>query len=866
MDNSGSKENRQAQHAANTVTPASKGHPDSNRPSKPSRHPPAPLLAWAVGAALGIALEDAFESLAPALHLSLWLSILLLSLLLQIRQLQRPSRSTPPAHSPAHSPAPALADSPAPSRMASAALSLALFALLHHFTDCRSPSRPPWGSPPLDAIPSATPRTATLQGLVASRPTPSPSFRGQLRSEFRLTLTSSTPPSLPKNASLQVLWTGPPPGLGDHVELRAALHPIPAPRNPGQFDSAHRRRRERLWLEAEVFHALDTRILEKGQPNAWDRLSTASRQALDEQLGRGLEAQPRMHDLLSSMILGLPAGGLREWREMFRNTGTLHLFAVSGLNLSMLSGLLGTALRLSLLPERSQTLLLTGALLFYAIATGLSASCVRALVMAVLVLGTVFVAKPVSVLNSLGAAALLLLASNTNTLFDWGFQLSFALVLTLVLLSPPLTRLLLHPTLPDPLLPRPLWSSGRRRFVQVGTVAAQACAVTLAAWLGSLPWALWAFEQISFVGLLANLLAAPIAFTNMAIGFAALCCAPLGPLTPWLNQLNASCAQILLACLQWSSHLPAASVPVPSLRQAPELAVLDLQGAPCVLLRNGPHFHLLDCGSRHQTQSVVLPALRQLGVDSLTSLILCRPAAESIGGTLDLLEQLPTRNILDSPLKSLSRTRREIHEWIEAIPRPVTRIRAGDRIDLGHNATLEVLYPPFAVSSLALPSAPSSKAATTASKAAFPDAGGSIGPHADDKGLVLRFCSPEFSLLYTACAGFPTEQWLLRHRRSELAADIWVRGWHGREPTGSREFLEAVHPRAVIVSTPPWRRSFPTTPSANGIPQETVLFDQTQAGAVLGRVHRGHFQLKAFLSRERSDWPLPGATHVGLPP
>jgi competence protein ComEC len=848
---------------------------------RPSRLPPAPLLWVLSGAILGILLEDGLEHLPlpRSWHPILWGTLLLLGLQpllpsLQRQTLQRRIRQTlgiliQPALAQRLFPRPSCLSRLSPSHR-SAALSssssslptstgprsrgfvfssgLALFALLHHHTDCTSPSRPP-SLPPLPSpSPPGSLGVFTLQGLVDATPSNRDGFRGLPRCEFPLTLSSSQPPLLPKGAHVLAVWTGPPPAHGDQVELRASVHPFAGARNPGQPNPAQRHRRERLWLEAETFHSLDAQILQQGQPPAWSRFGSNCRRFFEAQLGRGLESQPKIHALLSSMILGLPSGGLREWRDLFRNTGTLHLFAVSGLNLTLLSGLLGGALRFSplSLSERPRTLLLTAAALLYGLATGLSTSCVRALVMTALALGTVLVCKPVSMLNSLGAAGLLLLTCNTNNLFDWGFQLSFALVLILSLLSPPIQRLLVRPALPDPLLPRSLWSPVQKCVLQIGTSTAQACAVTVAAWLGSLPWAIFAFEQISPAGLIANLVAGPIAFLNMALGFAALVCAPLGPITPWLNQINATGARALLSCLRWSNQLPGASVTLPPWSPPPTLAVLDLQGAPCVLLQTGSQFHLLDCGSRYQTQTVVLPALREFGVRHLSSLILCRPASESIGGTLDLLEQIPVLTLLDSPLKSPSRTRREIHEWLSALRRSIHTVRAGDRLDLGGQSSLEVLYPP------APPSSPGT---------VLPQA-----PLADDKGLILRFRSPDFTLLYTGCAGFPTEQWLLQHRASQLAADIWVRGWHSREMTGSPEFLAAVRPRTIIVSAPPSRGSVRRVLAPGSSLGDPVVFEQAVTGAVLGQRRENRFELKACLSPTRTDWPLPIPANSNHPP
>jgi beta-lactamase superfamily II metal-dependent hydrolase len=78
--------------------------------------------------------------------------------------------------------------------------------------------------------------------------------------------------------------------------------------------------------------------------------------------------------------------------------------------------------------------------------------------------------------------------------------------------------------------------------------------------------------------------------------------------------------------------------------------------------------------------------------------------------------------------------------------------------------------------------------------------GGVRASLADDKGLVVRFSTQSWSLLYTADAGYPTERWLLEHRPEQLHADVWVRGNHAREVTGTDAFVEAVNPGLIVVS------------------------------------------------------------------
>src|SRR5439155_2460275 len=93
-------------------------------------------------------------------------------------------------------------------------------------------------------------------------------------------------------------------------------------------------------------------------------------------------------------------------------------------------------------------------LLFYAAVTGLHVSSVRAAVMSSVLLGGLFFERKAFVLNSLAAAAFFLLCWDTNELFSTGFQLSFAVVGTIILVADLPFGSLRRLSAPDPFLPQ----------------------------------------------------------------------------------------------------------------------------------------------------------------------------------------------------------------------------------------------------------------------------------------------------------------------------------------------------------------------------------------------------------------------------
>ncbi len=592
--------------------------------------------------------------------------------------------------------------------------------------------------------------------------------------KFRLKVDAVAPlESAQPGSELLVFWKGPPPLCGDVVSLRAVLRRISPARNPGQFDDAAFYQRQDLWAEAVVMNAAEARVTRPA--TGWELQTWANkgREAIAAQLLRGIESRPQTHALISSMVLGLHGDALQQTRLWFRDTGTLHLFAVSGLNLSMLAGFLAVLLRLAWMRPRLASFLALPVLAAYGVVTGLGPSCLRALVMSGMLLASEWIERPAIALNSLGAAALLLLLTDGNTFFQGGFQLSFGLVLMLLLGVRPLAARFRRALEPDPLLPKKLWSTKRRRVLWGWRHVAEAVAVSLVAWVAGLPWSVVLFHQIVPVAILANLVAVPIAFVNLSLGFLALLCAPLGPVTPTLNKINATFAEALLTFIEWADALPGGHRSIaPPFSALPELVVFDMGEGGAVLLRQGGQTWLLDCGTEFQVRSILLPAFQRYGINRLDGLVLSHGDSAHIGGTLTLREALPIGCIFDTSLKDRSICRRHILQWLEASHANLRRVSAGETWKVAPQVCCEVLHPP-------------------------PDLDAAV---ADDKVLVLRWSTPNWSLLYTADAGFPTERWLLEHAHEQLHADVWVRGTHAREATGTDAFVEAIGAKIVVVA------------------------------------------------------------------
>ena len=208
--------------------------------------------------------------------------------------------------------------------------------------------------------------------------------------------------------------------------------------------------------------------------------------------------------LFAALILGKRSDLPEQTRTAFSVAGVSHVLAISGLHVMLIAFVFYRLLRISLMRlgfswhwvERirtSGTLLL---LMLYLLVSGGSISATRATIMMALFMGSVLFQRPSNPLNTLSIAAFIILLIKPLQLFQPGFQLSFAAVASLVGLMPSL-HLWLQP------LPRML-----RSLLQL--VGASGIAT-----LGTFPILLYHFGQVSWGGLLLNILVIPL--TTLAL-------------------------------------------------------------------------------------------------------------------------------------------------------------------------------------------------------------------------------------------------------------------------------------------------------------------------------------------------------------
>jgi ComEC/Rec2-related protein len=650
-----------------------------------------------------------------------------------------------------------------------------------------------------------------------------------LRSRFAARLEELTldDAELRPGCLVMVTWDGPPPLYGGRYRVRAAIGNCPPVRNPGAFDYTGWLANAGIRSQLAVLRGRDAELLAVGG-NPLVRFADAARGWIEETITRGIAGTAEAM-LIRAMVIGDTADAPDSIKDAFRETGTFHLFSVSGLHVGIVAVILWTALGLFGVSQRHSVLIIIPALFFYALVTGLSPASLRAAIMLSIIAAGLLLDRPPTPLNSIGAAGLVILLGDSSQLFNSGFQLSFGAVTAIILLAHPLRSRITARFEPDPFLPTRLIGPLHHLALKLAGGAATLVAVSFAAWLVSLPLTIWYFHLVSLSSIPANLFAVPL--SSAVLGLAAISIVS-GIVSPWLatvfNHANFLLAKLLLVIVQAFAAIPGSSFYVGPAAPAGTFATLTVldagAGGSAVLLADGLSW-VIDPGGEFFADTVTIPFLRMHGVNALDGLALTHGDAKHIGGTERLLDTIPPREVLDSGLPDRSPNRKRVLAMLAARGIPLVRAQAGLTLPLAPippPARLTVLYPPA----------------------------NARGISADDKALVLRIEAGGFTALLISDAGVATEQWLLAHAPKELACDLLVMGRHISGLSGDPDFLRAAKPQALIASVadfPPTERLRPGWPEAVhalGI----ALYRQDETGAVTVTVQRGQFTATPFLA------------------
>jgi len=597
---------------------------------------------------------------------------------------------------------------------------------------------------------------------------------------------------------------------GDRIRVQAAL------RLPQVYkDFSYRKYLARQGIYA-LLRADDLEVLASGQANpVVDTLI----QFRERAYGVAVQLLPAPQGaLLAGMLLGVEDGLPGSLVSAFARTGTTHIVAISGYNLTLVSLVVIQGLRY-ILKRRGQFLVSLVVIWAYVVMVGASPPVVRAGVMSSLLALAHLSGRKVHGPTALAVATLTMSAHDPGVLWDLGFRLSLAAVAAYVVYVPLVTGWLAGPL--EKLIDR----FGGEAAV---TWLSNALVLNLAVQLTTLGLTAIVSGELSLVAPLANLLVLPAQSSVMLFGGVALVLAlislPLGVVVGWFGWVFlAYTTQVvsLLAALPWATLplegagpavvlgyyavLAAGTVwamAAPEARQratgfvrgldwrlrATAVAVIVLVLGALVMVPDGRlHVVFLDAGSGDAV-FIRTPSGRQALIDGgadgprtraavsaqmpfwdrdLDLVVLTSPDQDRLPGLVPVVAEMPVAHVVNGAEVGEGAAYGAWRETLDARSEGANAIvSAGEVLALDDDVALEVLWPPAGVE----------------------------GP------LVLRVTYGRTGVLLMGGATTIVEEALVDVYGQALQSDVMQLARRGAEGSTTAALLQAVIPEAAVVS------------------------------------------------------------------
>nr|WP_225412141.1 DNA internalization-related competence protein ComEC/Rec2 [Stigmatella hybrida] len=551
-------------------------------------------------------------------------------------------------------------------------------------------------------------------------------------------------PAVPARFRATLTLQGTPPPLlpGQRVHAEARLQPLEPAGNPGEKDFTPLRRRRAFAFTGSIKAG---RLLVVSEAPAWRQYVDRTQQGLSRAV-RVVAPSEDAAALFLTLAAGQRASLDDALEDAFSRSGLAHVLSVSGLHVAALALMTLALLRRMLVRVGvrfrgmdARRVAAPASIPFvwaYVLFTGNQPPAVRSAVMATVVLLGLALWRRADGLNSLAAAAVVLIVWAPSSVADLSLQLSFLAVLSLLLLTPALREALPVPP-PDP--------QEKRRLVRLAEKARETILETFCASVAvtgaSLPLVASAFGRASLAGLVSNIVCLPLCglLTGFAAGGAALFTVAPVLATPVLWG-GAWASEVLLILTRFFAAVPLATVDLPPfggvatalftlglgawalgsgrgrlgalavplalalawltpwLMPRPALRITFLsvgQGDAAVISSRGQHA-LVDGGGVPQGadtgERFVLPFLAHERIGRLALTILSHPHPDHALGLISTLGKVPTDQLwLPSGTTEGALSRKLI---AAAGPAQVKEVEVGSTAFMLGEATLEVLGPP----------------------------------------------------------------------------------------------------------------------------------------------------------------------------
>jgi len=281
---------------------------------------------------------------------------------------------------------------------------------------------------------------------------------------------------------------------GDRLLIEGNLYRVP-------YFRISRRLNYRDYLEQKHIYSFlsarkgsTTKLLDKRKGNSLKAFAFYMRGRMKRVIEDNMS--PFAGSILNAIILGERSDLSKDLRMAMVQSGTVHIIAISGLHVGLVTLLTLIILKIFRIPKVPRYIIASVILIIYCILTGAKTPVVRVTIIVLITFFGYIIMRQVSIYNTLSLAALLILIFNPQELFNISFQLSFISIISIIALSPKIKAL----------------------FPKKNGIIALLSG-SLAAWIGLLPLTAYYFNIVSTVAVLANMVVIPYLLIVVGSGF-----------------------------------------------------------------------------------------------------------------------------------------------------------------------------------------------------------------------------------------------------------------------------------------------------------------------------------------------------------
>lgn len=314
---------------------------------------------------------------------------------------------------------------------------------------------------------------------------------------------------------------------GDIIQISGKLHKPYEFSSRGRFSYRKYLDRRSLNLILSVKKDPSVKILKKDQGYKIKAKAFRIRSYLKKKFEDHLTENES--GLMCAILLGDRSGIPKHIRDLFVQTGTAHVLAISGLHVGIVAGCFFVFFRVLPIGRKSKLIATALMLLVYMLIAGTRPSVVRATVMTTTVLIGIAIERDSDFITMVSLSALILLIINPNNIFDIGFQLSYICVISIFFFYP--------------LFERFMEQVRGNKQNYIGKVIVQLFCVSFAVWLGVAGVIAYYFQMVTPITIIANILIVPLLTVIVALGFGMLA---MSCLIPSSAVLFAYCLKIVL--------------------------------------------------------------------------------------------------------------------------------------------------------------------------------------------------------------------------------------------------------------------------------------------------------------------------------